>query len=180
MKIRTKRKIQRIVQNLLRQAEIDTPEVDVEYIARLLGAKIIRKFDEQDPISGILARDERHTMIIVNQKHSSTRQRFTIGHEIGHLVLHNYQDPYIDRTLPSMIRLRDDRSSLGEDVEEIEANAFAAELLMPGFMIEESLKKIDFSKIFDYEDLIAKLAEEYGVSTQAMAFRLINLGVIEG
>lgn len=181
MKTRKKRKIQRIVTNLLRQAEIDCPPVNVKKIAQLLEAEVYPKeFEDKDAISGVLARDDQHTIIVVNQTHSDVRQRFTIAHEIGHLMLHNYQDPYIDRTLPSMIRLRDDRSSLGEDSEEIEANAFASELLMPAFMIEESLGKIDFSKIYDYEDLITKLAKEYEVSTQAMTFRLINLGVIEG
>lgn len=157
------------------------PPIDVKKIADFLEAEIYeRGFEKEDAISGMLALDDKHTVIVVNKTHTNERKRFTIAHEIGHLMLHNYREPYIDRVIPSMIRLRDDLSPRGEDAEEIEANVFAAELLMPAFMIEKSLEKFDFNKIYDYEELITKLAKEYEVSTQAMIFRLINLGVVEG
>jgi Zn-dependent peptidase ImmA (M78 family) len=57
------------------------------------------------------------------------RQRFTIGHELGHLTLHHGHDLILERLV--RLNFRDATSSTANDEEEIEANHFAAELLMP-------------------------------------------------
>ena len=59
------------------------------------------------------------------------------------------------------------------DFDEIEANGFAAELLMPTEVLERELQGTDL----DYEDdeLTRRLANRYEVSLQAMAIRLGNL-----
>jgi Zn-dependent peptidase ImmA (M78 family) len=81
------------------------------------------------------------------------------------------------------VRLRDHVSSEAVSIEEIEANAFAAELLMPTNMIMSDIQAS--SSILDYEKdglgkLITQLAAHYNVSEQAMNIRLINMGVIQG
>ena len=118
-------------------------------------------------------------VIGVNALHASVRQRFTIAHEIGHLVLH--EDPvFVDRMYlaPSPSKrpayLRDARSSQATDVQEIEANKFAAALLMPPSMIREALDEV--SVPVDGEG-IETLANLFDVSSQSMGFRLLNLGV---
>jgi len=71
------------------------------------------------------------------------------------------------------INLRSPSSSRAEDVQEIEANAFAASLLMPQLFLQKDIASIEL----DFEDpsRILPLAQKYGVSVQAMTFRLLNL-----
>ena len=73
--------------------------------------------------------------------------------------------------------LRDSASSQATDPKEIEANQFAAELLMPEHMLKQDMS--EFLSDFENEAGLEKLANLYQVSTQAMAFRLANLGVIK-
>ena len=98
--------------------------------------------------------------IVVNSNEPSCRQRFTLAHELGHHALAHIQR--------GQTRDRDERSSYGMDFYEIEANNFAAELLIP----EENLRK----DIGRYYSDIQELAEHYDVSFDAMYYRLKNLG----
>jgi len=72
---------------------------------------------------------------------------------------------------------------MATDTEEIQANTFAAELLMPRDFIIDSLEvyvaEVDStSKAMSREDLITSLAREFDVSAEAMGYRLINLGIL--
>lgn len=70
------------------------------------------------------------------------------------------------------VQRRDENSSLAIDVSEIEANRFAAELLIPYDFIMADLADYNI----DIEErLIEGLAKKYAVSAQAMTFRLNNL-----
>ena len=87
--------------------------------------------------SGFTLREGSRTIIGVNTRTSRKRQRFTIAHEIGHVVLH--ESPLIvDHSV--RIDWRDGVSSLGTQKQEIEANAFAAALLMPHRMVIDRAK----------------------------------------
>jgi Zn-dependent peptidase ImmA (M78 family) len=74
--------------------------------------------------------------------------------------------------------LRDGKSSLALDPQEIEANAFAAEILMPRkLVLREVDDRVPQGGVVDPTTLIRQLAREFRVSEQAMEFRLVNLGV---
>ena len=98
--------------------------VPVEQIARKLGAQITYESFEGE-ISGMLYRAQGAAVIGVNSRHAPTRQRFTVAHEIGHFLMHKGQPVFIDRFV--RVNWRDGESGR----EEVQANAFAAELLMP-------------------------------------------------
>jgi Zn-dependent peptidase ImmA (M78 family) len=68
---------------------------------------------------------------------------------------------------------RDAKSSTGFDMKEIEANRFAAELLVPRAMLIEELH----GRTVDLEDdeLLGELAEAFGVSKQMIAIRVGEL-----
>lgn len=70
---------------------------------------------------------------------------------------------------------RNNNSSTGESYREIEANSFAAALLMPKKLLQKELIN-NTQKISDIK--IKSLAKKFEVSTQAMSIRLINLGFI--
>jgi len=106
----------------------------------------------------------------VNSRHHPNRRRFTIAHELGHFRLHRGVAIHIDEDF--RVNLRDEDSSKGVSWEEVEANRFAAELLMPtGFLFQdvEKFKNID-------KQAVQNLARRYRVSSQSMEIRLANLG----
>jgi hypothetical protein len=69
--------------------------------------------------------------------------------------------------------LRDARSATAEDVEEIETNAFAANLLIPAQWIR--LDVAGYTLDLENEARIDALADRYQVSKQAMIVRLTSL-----
>jgi Zn-dependent peptidase ImmA (M78 family) len=156
------------VQQILALANAKHAPIDVEGIAVLLNARVVRN-DFKDEISGVLVRRPGEEVVIgVELSQSQQRQRFTIAHELGHLVLHDLGDVHVDK-----VNYRSSLSSTAEDVEEVEANAFAAALLMPRSLIVADLQ----GQTVNIEDdaQVNRLAEKYGVSSQAMTYRLINI-----
>jgi Zn-dependent peptidase ImmA (M78 family) len=157
---------------VLRRAGIGKPPIPIERVARLLGVEVRREPFEGD-LSGMLFREGSRAIVGVNSLHPRSRQRFTIAHELGHLELHAREGIHLDRKFP-IVRQRDGRSSLAIDPEEIEANGFAAELLMPVSMLEDDIEGSD--PFYEDDELTGWLADRYDVSLQAMAIRLGNLG----
>lgn len=162
----------RKARELLNKAGIRTAPVEVEKLAEVVGARV--EYEAYDgELSGMLLRRGDDAVIGVNLKHAPTRQRFSIAHEIGHMILHRSENFHIAEKF--QIKFRDLRSSTGQDSDEIEANQFAAELLMP-----EELLARDISGYLgtDPETAIGDLARKYQVSEQAMAIRLSVLGYV--
>lgn len=163
-------RIRRCAAELLSRSAIEQPAVPVDRVAKAAGAIIeYRNFNNE--ISGLLIRKQKIVVIAVDEEQPKQRQRFTIAHELGHLVLHDGIEVRVDKHF--RINLRSSASSKAEDVEEIEANAFAAELLMPRDFLLRDAKKLKLD--MEDEKQVSSLAERYDVSRQAMTFRLMNL-----
>jgi Zn-dependent peptidase ImmA (M78 family) len=164
----------RKAKELLHLGGVTKPQVPVERLAALVDAEI--KFEPfAGAMSGMIYRkDEGGAIIGVNSMHPTTRRRFTIAHELGHLMLHG-DELHIDEGFP--FAFRDEISSLAVDPAEIEANQFAAELLMPEAWIaaEVRVQHLDIES----EDFIEALARKFGVSVQSMTHRLSSLGVMK-
>lgn len=158
------------VDRLLKSAKVRQPPVPVEKMAKDAGAKVVRN-DFKEDVSGVLIRRDGTVVIGVASSQSDERQRFTIAHELAHLLLHDGEEVHVDKMF--RVNLRSPLSSKAEDVEEIEANAFAASLLMPIGFLKADLQTIALD--IDDPTQVAKLAERYGVSTQAMTYRLVNI-----
>jgi Zn-dependent peptidase ImmA (M78 family) len=175
---RTQRAI-REARRVLEQHGISSAPVDVESLAKQW-AHVVKQNLRED-ISGMLVPlpnpvDQRQWAIVVNKAHSVVRQRFTIAHELAHLLLHGYTAAHADRGFK--VRLRDSHSAEGSVLEEIEANNFAAELLMPEPLLRERLQNhtIDYAPDDpSSEQQLARLAREFNVSKQALSIRLSGL-----
>ncbi|WP_316230183.1 XRE family transcriptional regulator [Bradyrhizobium sp. SZCCHNR1051] len=91
-------------------------------------------------------------VIVLNRDQTGDRQRFTLAHELGHLVMHKFPSPDM----------------------ETEANNFASALLMPKNEITLAFRsrKIDMARL-------AALKPEWRVSMQALLYRAQSLGLIE-
>lgn len=165
----------RTAEELLAKFKIEKAPVPVERVAKQLGAELkFEPFDGNDDVSAMLYRDDERVVIGVNSKHARTRQRFSIAHECGHLKLHKGK-MYVD----ARVNFRDSVSGLAIDQEEIEANAFAAELLMPRmFVITEIKKALKAHEPHEVQAIVKELSKVFEVSAQAMEFRLKNLGLI--
>lgn len=174
MKQSKRREIETKVKSLLQKSKITAAPVDVERIATDLGIVVKRTPTEED-ISGFLLRNPDGQAIIgVNTLHHPNRQRFTIAHEIGHFELHEFDEVHVDR---SVVKLRSSASSRGEDEEEIQANGFAAELLIPQDFLSKDLAIFTLTDLQDDRGM-QQLAKRYKVSVQAMTNRLISLGYL--
>lgn len=144
--------------------------VDVLGIAPHLGLVVMDAKFKDDGLSGAVGYKDGHFLIWVNREQAVTRRRFTVAHEIGHFVLHmdrganphTYTD--VDGNL-YMFR----GAAVGERAKEVEANQFAAALLMPS---EEVFARVD--RVRGEIDTF-RLAQEFWVSQVAMEIRLQTL-----
>jgi Zn-dependent peptidase ImmA (M78 family) len=129
----------------------------------------------------LIFREGSQVIIGVNGAHAETRKRFTVAHELGHYFLHANNPLFVDKVFA--VKLRDHTSSEAVNFDEIEANAFAAELLIPTKLLQQDFQRIqpgvlDYESWIEMDDVIEKLAHTYQVSKQAMTIRLVNLGVL--
>lgn len=162
----------RAARDLLKRFGSTIP-VDVESIAKSLSVGV-RYGKLDDDTSGMLVIKDGNPLIGVNSRHHANRQRFTIAHELCHFLLHKDQASlFLDK---SPVFFRDNVSSQGSRIIEIEANDFAAELLMPDDKIHECILEYPID-MFD-EVKVRLMAERFGVSPQALLIRLTKLGYV--
>lgn len=162
------------VNAILEKFGIDAPPVPVQDIAVGLGLQVV-KIAIQNSVSGALINvpDSPSPVIAVNEAQHLNRQRFTIAHELGHFLLgHLSKDSLVDREF--VVFRRDDSLSSAKYSDEIRANRFAAELLMP---VKFLVLDIDAEEKIS-ADRLARLAKKYIVSEIAMTHRLGNLGLL--
>ena len=125
--------------------------------------------------------DANLATIGLNVHHSKTGQRFTLAHELGHIYLHKSAAGalHVDEG-DFFVRFRGPSSVSDSAHDEREANAFAAKILMPRTFLERDFETgPDELSLSAEETFLSELAGRYGVSRQALAFRLINLGLLD-
>lgn len=169
------KRIKSIVDSILAQDDLRTVPVDLNKIARLANANV-EIADLKPGLSGFAYQKNGMKFIGVSTADGTERQRFTLAHELGHLFLHKDDAMRYDQGL---MMLRNEHSSDGTDIKEIEANRFAAELLMPEEELRRDLAEspsidfmVDSSMTKKY---VKKLAEKYQVSPRAMNVRITTL-----
>lgn len=98
--------------------------------------------------------------IVVNKEDALVRQNFSIAHELGHWIMHH------DKVVADENNIRIVyRKPMGGETDplEIEANAFAAYLLVPEEMLKQHQQKSDL-----------ELAQLFNVSQSLIGFRRMN------
>jgi len=160
--------------DLIRKFGLEAPPIPADELAESLGAQLIYEPFDGD-VSGLLMRDQGGVVIGVNARHHPNRQRFTLAHEIGHLQLHKTDSLFVDKQM--RLEFRDKRAGMAIYRKEIQANRFAAELLMPRHVLNREVEKLLSHNSADSGSfVIASLSKRFGVSHQAMQYRLTNLG----
>ncbi|UQA87518.1 ImmA/IrrE family metallo-endopeptidase [Gardnerella swidsinskii] len=118
-------------------------------------------------------------VISINKFEPDYRQRFTIAHELGHIILGHEGISYRFSDTSNY------KNTIAR-MNEVAANKFAAELIMPEKLVKlvliDSIQELGFSihQKFDENDinqLVDLSSNKMGVSTQALNYRIKNLGV---
>jgi Zn-dependent peptidase ImmA (M78 family) len=116
-----------------------------------------------DGLAGVCVRDDDRTVLWVNGTQVRARQRFTLAHELGHARCgHDGRMP-----VETIATLNGGTTSPYE----VEANAFAAELLVPAFAFE----RLGVAEPTLEE--VAVIAAHYGVSATMVVIRFGQLGL---
>lgn len=105
------------------------------------GCLVIEEDFHTRGIDGLSQWIDECPVILLNISAPADRKRLTLAHELGHLCLHSHDN-------------------ITESIED-EANAFAAEFLMPWEVIRPQLRNLTIAKLID-------LKREWGVSMQAL------------
>jgi Zn-dependent peptidase ImmA (M78 family)/transcriptional regulator with XRE-family HTH domain len=155
---------------VLDESGIDAPPVPIEAIVARAGIEV--RFAPLDELAGALllpeSQNEAHG-ILVNSDQPRERERFTLAHEYGHLILGHPVEPksgnaFVDHIGRRFVPV------------EVQADMFAADLLMPVDMLKRWLDSLPPGE--SLELAVYRLASGFFVSFQAMTARLEKLGVL--
>lgn len=149
---------------VLQENYIQEPPVDVYEIARNYGIKIVVEDfpDDYENVAGFINIEDGRPVMYVNASDPENRKKFTVAHELGHWLLHEdaiREDP----TKTVLFRVPLGRPN--KDPLESEANAFAAELLVPMDFFEKLQSRKDNQE----------LADVFKVSAEVIGYRKIAL-----
>ena len=118
------------------------------------GVVVIGKDDTSAKFDGLSGWCDEYPVIVINRNMSADRLRFTVAHEIGHLVM--------------------DTSAAEEDEEKL-AHRFAAALLVPA---QDAKRALGESRDWLDWDELEELKRTYGLSMSAWIRRAYDLGII--
>lgn len=147
--------------------------VAVGKIAEELGVNIVSTNELSSDLSGSITKEGDQYVIYVNSSHSPLRQRFTIAHELGHYVKHReHLDDQHEIKNPSKRVLNRASGALApssdtvEQKYEIEADQYAAELLMPAK---------EFTEQWQATGNVESMVQHFNVSPAAINVRAVKL-----
>ena len=149
-------------ETLLQEFGITDPaEIDLEAIAYMMGVTI-----RVVPLDGCEARITGNgdtAVVAINSRGTPERQRFSLGHELGHWHFHRH------RVLMCQAADIDGHGSKAKQAEKA-ADRFAADLLMPRYLFNPAMRqhsKLTFKTI-------RALATQFGSSITAAAIRCVE------
>ncbi|MFH1336500.1 MAG: XRE family transcriptional regulator [Candidatus Zixiibacteriota bacterium] len=160
----------RIAESLRKQLSVgNKPIPHFRDILEKEGARIFELPVPNDEFSGLsFWHSEYGPAILLNAKELKGRRNFTLAHELAHLL---YDDG-------SSVCYVSDASLLPRESIERKANQVAIKLLLPAEGISEDFLQKDLSRK-PQEKQLGQLAGRWGVSIQALGYRLEDLGLIE-
>lgn len=131
-----------MARKVLADCKVVSPPIDLKPILSQKGYEYIEVDNFLDNVDALFLRDESDGKIYaaVNANHHVHRQRFSLAHEFGHILLNhdlNYYRTYITIDDPPTEKTH----TAAEGAFETEANNFAGELLVPLEILKEEFKK---------------------------------------
>ena len=162
--------IEQRARDVLRGHGLTSIPVDPVVLANRLGMSVRNAKFSDDNLVGMIAKRGDHVQLLVNQSDPPFRKRFTIAHELGHHFLHLLEDgEFIDGEADLFRMPNEDQEVVTpEKRREIQANMFAAALLMPETSVKEEWPSVA---------TVEGMARRFNVSETAMKIRLKSLGL---
>lgn len=155
----------RHAESLVQELGITDPkDIDLDAIAHLLGVTV-----HYQPLKGceaLIVGSGQRAIVKINSDSSPERQRFSLGHELGHWHYHKGKMLYCAQD-DIEVDIRRARET------ELTADNYSASLLMPSYLFRPSLaakKRITWKTV-------KEIAEEFGCSPLATALRVVDLNV---
>lgn len=115
-----------------------------------------------EAVDGLCVSVGERTLVLVGSRKPSSRQRFTLAHELAHYLLDDLDPLYVD-----------ERGARTRSLAEMRANAFAAHLLMPEPGVRSAIEGTT-----DDAERAVRVALTFGTSVSAAAYQLGNLGLL--
>jgi Zn-dependent peptidase ImmA (M78 family)/transcriptional regulator with XRE-family HTH domain len=115
-----------------------------------------------EAVDGLCVSVGERALVLVGSSKPSSRQRFTLAHELAHYLVDDLDPLYVD-----------ERGARTRSVAEMRANAFAAHLLMP----EAGVRAAVEGAVGNAEQAV-RVALGFGTSVSAAAYQLGNLGLL--
>ena len=156
-KVNTVEDIENVVQSIREDWEIGIDPIhNITQILEDQKIKVIEIAEEKNLIDGMATLiDGKYAVIVVNENFGIERKRFTLLHELGHLIL--------------------DLPDCDNKEEENYCNRFASEFLFPkSAVLKEFGDKI--RRVSSQELIEAQI--KYGISIQAITYRLVEVGIM--
>jgi Zn-dependent peptidase ImmA (M78 family)/transcriptional regulator with XRE-family HTH domain len=119
-----------------------------------------------DGFDGLAASSDGAKLVVLATSRLPARQRYTLAHELGHLLAGDDQDVHLDRDIYDRAQVR--------DPSEMRANSFASAFLMPANRLRDAIGSDGVT-----ESVFAELACELRVSPSALAFRMLQLRFVD-
>lgn len=143
--------------------DLETSEL-VQALESTFGVDVA-KIALPDGLDGAAWQADGFRLVMIDRTPVPTRQRFTLAHELGHILARDAQD-FLTETHLSPGRQK--------DLSEIRANVFAANFLMPR---KEIAAAVEGHELRDEE--LRSLVVRFKVSPSALGARLAQLGFID-
>jgi Zn-dependent peptidase ImmA (M78 family) len=167
-RFRSKAEIEQDANSIRKAHGLTSIPINPVTLANRLGIKVNNAKFSTESLSGLLAKRGNHVTILINQSDSPFRKRFTIAHELGHHFLHLEGDGEILDNEEDLFRT-EEHDDDDDRRREVQANQFAAALLMPAEEIRSYYHK-------GYG--LSELARLFNVSESAMGIRLSSLKLV--
>ncbi len=165
--------INKAIQDIEQATSVDLKDLYDQYPVRIgdicdrIGIEVIFEEEMEEDFYGNIQYTDGKYIIRVNPSHSMHNNVFTIAHELGHFIKHKQ-----DVITRGFADRKKTKYNPQETRKEQEANAFAANLLMP---------QDKFTDMFyAAEGNVMLLQKIFRVSSAAIKYRAINLGLLLG
>ena len=136
--------IQDTIDGLLIQTGMSFPKNSIMELCKKLGIEHTLGKLDKDTSGLIFLEEDNRPKIVINESEAKVRQHFSLAHELGHYVLGHAKKDAVYR---SVYWPKDDPD---RELEEAQANYFAAALLVPDHELREVMHKGTIEQIAGY------------------------------
>lgn len=163
---------EKIIAEIMRQVPDMPIPVPIEELAAAVGITDIHRLETASFEGGLVTQPERaNGVILVNSNATAQRQRFTIGHELGHYLIIAHQPARAGQFTCSKadMAIREaDRDNRARRME-MEANRFSAGILMPLARFKPDIRNLGTPAL----EHVFALAARYNMSKEATALHYV-------